>query len=107
MIPPVTLALALALARNRNSARNPPPPPFPAWGPGAGKVRASAKGNPLPDQLPRRGSALVIVLVLLSVMAALVVSNVTTLRRLKVELQLLEQKQQQSLAQRPVAQPPR
>jgi hypothetical protein len=41
----------------------------------------------------RRGAALVIVLVMLSVMSALVVGNVTTLRRLKVELDRLEEKQ--------------
>jgi hypothetical protein len=48
----------------------------------------------------RAGSALVIVLVLLSVAAALVVSNTVVLRRLKVELQLLEQRQNRALQAR-------
>ena len=42
----------------------------------------------------QRGSAVLIVLILLSIMAVLVVSNSVTLRQLKVELQLLEQKQE-------------
>jgi hypothetical protein len=46
------------------------------------------------DNLEQAGSALLIVLILLSVMAALLVSNAVVLRRLKVELQLLEEKQQ-------------
>ncbi len=50
----------------------------------------------------RTGSALVIILVLLSVMAALLVSNSVVLRRLRVELQLLEQKQKQGLENRTV-----
>jgi len=45
----------------------------------------------------QQGSAVVILLVLLSVMAALLVSNAVTLRRLKVELQMLEQKQNRAL----------
>jgi hypothetical protein len=44
----------------------------------------------------RGGSALVIILVLLSVMAALILANITTLHRLKVELQLVEQKQKRA-----------
>ena len=49
------------------------------------------------------GSAMVIVLVLLSVMAALVASNVVTLRRLRVELQLLEARQIRALGERAAA----
>jgi hypothetical protein len=50
---------------------------------------------------PRRaGSAVLIVLILLSVMGALVVSNTVALRRLKIELQLLEQKQIRALQER-------
>lgn len=45
----------------------------------------------------RSASALVIVLVLLSVMAALVVGNMTNLRRLDVELKRLERQQTQRL----------
>ena len=41
-----------------------------------------------------QGSAVLIILILLSLMAVLVVSNSVSLRRLKVELELLEQKQQ-------------
>ena len=48
----------------------------------------------------QRGSALLIVIVLLSLIGTLVVSNSVVLRRFKVELQLLEQKQQRALAQR-------
>ena len=44
-----------------------------------------------------RGSAVLIVLILLSVMAVLLASNTANLRRLNVELQLLEQKQKQAL----------
>jgi len=50
--------------------------------------------------MPRRserGSAVLIVITLLSLMAALMVSNTVALRRLKVGLQLLEQKQQRQL----------
>lgn len=47
----------------------------------------------------RAGSALIIVLILLSLMAAMMVSNAVTLRRLKVELQRIEQKQKQRIAQ--------
>ena len=43
------------------------------------------------------GSALLIVLILLSVMATLVVSNTVALRRLNVELQMLEKKQNRAL----------
>ena len=43
------------------------------------------------------GSALLIVLILLSVMGTLVVSNTVALRRLNVELQLLEKKQNRAL----------
>jgi type II secretory pathway component PulK len=53
----------------------------------------------------RRGSALVIILVLLSVMAALILANTTTLRRLRVELQLLEQKQKRAFEKPAVAVP--
>jgi hypothetical protein len=48
----------------------------------------------------RRGSAVMIVLILLSVMGVLLLSNTVTLRRLKVELQLLEQKQKHAWEQR-------
>jgi hypothetical protein len=51
----------------------------------------------LHNQGRQRGSAVVIVLVLLSVMAALVVGNMTNLRRLGTELKLLERKQTQRL----------
>ena len=44
----------------------------------------------------RHASALLIVLLLLTVMTTLMVSNSVILRRLKVELQLLEQKQQRA-----------
>jgi hypothetical protein len=47
----------------------------------------------------REGSALIIVLILLSLMAALMVSNAVSLRRLRVELQLLDQKQKQRITQ--------
>jgi uncharacterized membrane protein YwzB len=46
------------------------------------------------------GSALLIVLILLSVMGTLVVSNTVALRRLNVELQLLEKKQNRALQAR-------
>src|SRR5258708_2665733 len=60
--------------------------------------RGTSKG---PYAQTRRGSALLIVLLLLSVMVTLMVSNAVILRRLKVELQLLEQKQ--TRATRPTA----
>ncbi|MFO1496943.1 MAG: hypothetical protein U1G07_00855 [Verrucomicrobiota bacterium] len=44
-----------------------------------------------------RGSALMIVILLLGLMVALLVGNGVVLQRLKVELQLLEQKQQAAL----------
>ena len=58
--------------------------------------------------IPRRaaGSALLIVLILLGIMGTLVVSNSVTLRRLKVELQLLEQKQNRAVQARPLAPEP-
>ncbi len=61
--------------------------------------------------LPRRnveqaGSALLIVLILLSVMGALIVSNAVALRRLTVELQLLELKHQRLWQAGPAATPP-
>jgi hypothetical protein len=43
---------------------------------------------------PERGSAVLIVLILLSIMAVLVAANTILLRELKVELQRLDQKQQ-------------
>jgi len=46
---------------------------------------------------PRSASALVIVLVLLSVIGALVMSNTVALRRLKLELQRLEEKQKRAI----------
>ena len=49
------------------------------------------------------GSALLIVLILLSVMGTLVASNSVTLRRLKVELQLLEQTQNRATQARSLA----
>ena len=52
---------------------------------------------PLANSTRCRGSALVIVLVLLSVMAALVVGNMANLRRLDTELKLLERKQTRRL----------
>ncbi len=57
------------------------------------------------NPVARRGSALVIILVLLSVMAALILANTTTLRRLRVELQLLEQKQKRAFEKPGVAVP--
>jgi hypothetical protein len=55
-----------------------------------------------PHRRPRQisGSALVIVLILLSLMATLMVSNAVALRRLKLELQLLEEKQKRVLEKR-------
>jgi len=49
-------------------------------------------------QSSESGSALLIILILLGLMTALMVSNSVILHRLKVELQLLEQKQQRSPA---------
>ena len=59
----------------------------------------------LPSRRPRNASALVIILILLGLMAALMVSNAVVLRRIKVEIQFLEQKQKQRL-QTPAVSPP-
>ena len=57
------------------------------------------------DQRRQSGSAMVIVLILLAVMAALVLSNAVVLRQLQTELQLLEQKQNQRLQLRALQNP--
>ena len=53
-----------------------------------------------PSKRRNGGSAVLIVLILLSVMAVLVASNTVVLRRLKVELQLLDQKQTRAVQER-------
>lgn len=52
---------------------------------------------------PQAGSAVLIVLVLLSLMGVLFISNGVVLRRLKVELQMLEQKHNRRLQEQPAA----
>ena len=49
----------------------------------------------------RRGSAMIVVMLLLAVMAAFVITNARTLATLKGELKLIDQKQQKKFA--PVA----
>jgi len=58
--------------------------------------------QPIGSRVSRRrrgGSAIVIILILLSLMATLMVTNTVVLRRLKVELQLLETKQNKRLSE--------
>lgn len=61
-------------------------------------VVLSAGSGPLSKRAQNQaGSAVLIIFILLSLMGALVVSNLTVLRRMKVELELLDQKQQKRL----------
>jgi hypothetical protein len=70
------------------------------------RVKSGSKAPQDAARSARAGSALMIVLVLLSLMAAMMVSNAVALRRLKVELRLLDQKQQQRISQTQTNAPP-
>ncbi len=57
-----------------------------------------------PLRAEERGSAVLIVLILLSLMVTLIAGNLVSLNRLKTELRLLDQKQQRRLEQLPLPQ---